>query len=102
MMEYGDVDVRKAELAKLVGIEDKTWVSVDGFDKVYAIANEDLERSTDEKTSAVHFMRFELTPEMAAAAKSGASISAGIDHENYLQQVVLSDDSRNSLAKDLS
>jgi len=102
MMEYGDVDVRKAELAKLVGIEDKTWVSVDGFDKVYAIANEDLERSTDEKTSAVHFMRFELTPEMAAAAKSGASIIAGIDHENYLQQVVLSDDSRNSLAKDLS
>jgi hypothetical protein len=103
MMEYGDVEERKAALAKLGGIEDKTWVQVDGFDKVYAIANEDLDRTDDEKTSAVHFMRFELTPEMCAAVKSGASISAGIEHPNYTHTVSPVDQNvRDSLAGDLS
>ena len=83
MMEYGDVEVRKVELAKLGGIEDKTWIQVEGFDKVYAIANEDLERSNEEKTSAVHFMRFELSNDMCNAVKNGAQISAGIEHANY-------------------
>jgi len=103
MMEYGDVEVRKAELARLGGIEDKTWVQVEGFDKVYAIANEDLERTTEEKTSAVHFMRFELSIEMCKAAKSGANISAGIEHQNYSYvQSPLADNIRASLADDLS
>ncbi len=103
MMEYGDVEVRKAELAKLGGIEDKTWVQVEGFDKVYAIANEDLERTNDEKTSAVHFMRFELTPEMCSAAKQGAAINAGIEHQNYQHiQAPVTENIRASLAQDLS
>lgn len=103
MMEYGDVEVRKVELARLGGIEDKTWVQVEGFDKVYAIANEDLERTNDEKTSAVHFMRFELTAEMCSAAKQGAAISAGIEHQNYQHvQAPVTENIRASLAQDLS
>lgn len=81
MIEYDDVDERKAELAKLVGVEDKVWLQVADFSKVYAIADEDMDRETEEKTSSVHFMRFEFTPEMVAAAKGGASIAAGIDHD---------------------
>lgn len=87
MIEYPDVEERKAALAKLIGIEDKVWIQVDGFDKVYAIANEDLERSTEEKTSSVHFLRFELTPEMIAALKQGADLAAGIDHPEYQVEV---------------
>jgi hypothetical protein len=87
MIEYPDVEERKAALAKLIGIEDKVWIQVDGFDKVYAIANEDLERSTEEKTSSVHFLRFELTPEMIAALKQGAELAAGIDHPEYQVEV---------------
>ena len=83
MVEYEDVEERKGALAKLIGIEDKVWVQVKGFDKVYAIADEDLERDTEEKTSSVHFMRFELTAEMVKAAKAGKDISIGVDHENY-------------------
>ncbi len=102
MMEYDDVEVRKVELTKLVGIEDKTWVRVAGFDKVFAIANEDLERSTEDKTSAVHFMRFELSADMISAIQGGAAISAGIDHENYLMEVnPIADNIRKSLAADL-
>ena len=103
MMEYGDVEVRKVELARLGGIEDKTWVQVDGFDKVYAIANEDLERTSEEKTSAVHFMRFELSNDMCTAVKSGAQISAGIEHANYNHvQSPVADNIRASLAEDLT
>ncbi len=103
MMEYGDVEERKVALAKLGGIEDKTWVQVDGFDKVYAIANEDLDRTDDEKTSAVHFMRFELTPEMCEAVKSGSAINAGIEHANYTHTVSPIDQNvRDSLAEDLA
>ena len=80
MLEYGDVDQRQEAVQRLIGIEDVVWVRVAGFDKAYAIADEDLERETEEKTSTVHFMRFELSPEMVAAAKDGAVLSAGIEH----------------------
>ncbi len=87
MIEYSDVEERRAALARMVGIEDKVWVQVEGFDRVRAIADEDLERENAEKTSSVHFLRFELTPAMRAAAITGAAISAGIDHENYTHVV---------------
>lgn len=83
MLEYQDVNQRKAQLALLKGIEDLIWIQVDGFDPVYAIANEDLERSNEQKTSAVHFMRFELEPAMIAALRSGASLRMGANHESY-------------------
>jgi hypothetical protein len=82
MVEYDDEAERRDALAKLVGVEDAIWMRVKGFDKVRPISNEDLDRSTDDKTASVHFMRFELTPEMVAAAKGGAAIAAGIDHPN--------------------
>jgi hypothetical protein len=103
MIEYPDVEQRKTALAKLKGIEDKTWVQVEGCGKVYAIADEDLERENDEKTSSVHFLRFELTEEMAKALKYGVSLAIGIDHPEYrvaLDPVPLN--VRNSLAADLA
>jgi len=83
MIEYDDPVVRKRELGRLIGIEDKTYLQVDGFDKVYAIADEDLERETEEKTSSVHFLRFEFTPAMIDGLKKGAALAVGIDHPNY-------------------
>ncbi|MCH8531792.1 MAG: DUF3501 family protein [Saccharospirillum sp.] len=83
MIEFGDPVLRKQELAKMIGIEHTVWMQVEGFEPVKPIANEDLERSTDEKTSSVHFMRFELTAEMVKAAKAGARVLAGIDHSYY-------------------
>jgi len=83
MLEYGNEQERHAALAQLIGIEDKVWMQVEGFPRIYAIADEDMSRSNAEKTSAVHFMRFELTAEMAAAVKAGAALSAGIDHPQY-------------------
>jgi hypothetical protein len=83
MVEYEDENERKQALSKLIGIERRLWVQVDGFNKVYPIANEDLDRETEDKTSSVHFVRFELSPEMVAAAKSGSSVSMGIEHEAY-------------------
>ena len=79
MIEFADADERKVALQRLVGIEDRVWVQVHGFGKVFAIADEDLERATEDKTSAVHFMRFELSDAMIAAAREGASISMGIE-----------------------
>ncbi len=87
MIEYDDPAVRKRELAKLIGIEDKVYLQVDGFDKVYAIADEDLERENEEKTSSVHFLRFEFTPAMIEALKKGAALAMGIDHPNYRVRV---------------
>ncbi len=101
MVEYEDVEERKKALAKLTGIEDTIWVKVGNFDKVFSIANEDLDRTEPDKTSAVHFMRFELTPEMVAAAKQGAAIRAGIDHPAYKMEVELPQAKRDSLAADL-
>jgi hypothetical protein len=87
MIEEPDVEQRHALLAGLVGIEDRVWVRVDGNAPVYAIADEDLDRDTVEKTSAVHFMRFELSGEMVADMRQGASLSMGIDHANYSHQI---------------
>ena len=83
MIEYEDPDLRRRELARLIGIEDETYLQVDGYEKVYAIADEDLERENEEKTSTVHFLRFEFKPEMIAALKGGAALAVGIDHPNY-------------------
>lgn len=83
MMEYPDVEERKLALAELVGIEDRVWARVEGFEPVRPIADEDLERATEEKTSSVHFLRFELSPEMVAALKGGAALAMGIDHPKY-------------------
>jgi hypothetical protein len=101
MVEYDDVEERKKALARLIGIENSVWVKVGSFDRVFAIANEDLDRSEPDKTSAVHFMRFELTPEMAAAAKQGATVKAGIDHPAYREETELPALKRESLAGDL-
>jgi hypothetical protein len=103
MVEFPDVEERKRELARLVGIEDKVWVQVADFDRVYAVADEDLERETEEKTSSVHFLRFELTPEMAGSVKQGAAISIGVDHPNYtFAAEPVSHAIRDSLANDLA
>jgi hypothetical protein len=83
MIEYDDPAVRRRELARLIGIEDRTYVQVDGYDKVHAIADEDLERENEEKTSSVHFLRFEFTPAMIDGLKKGAALAVGIDHPNY-------------------
>jgi len=102
MLEYPDVAERKVALAGLIGVEDKVWVQVDGHDKVYAIADEDLERDTEEKTSSVHFMRFELDPDMVMALKSGAGLAMGADHENLKVVVSVPDAVRASLVNDLA
>ncbi|HSG89765.1 MAG TPA: DUF3501 family protein, partial [Pseudomonadales bacterium] len=79
MLEYRDENERRKALAGLIGVEDKVYVQVDDAERVWAIADEDLERANDEKTSSVHFMRFELTPEMVAAAHDGAAIRVGVE-----------------------
>ena len=103
MLEYDDEVIRRQRLAELIGVEKKVWVMVEGFEKVYPICNEDLERETEDKTSSVHFMRFELSPEMIAALNDGANISAGIDHERYSATVdAVTDAMRMSLTQDLA
>lgn len=84
MIQYTDVDERRKMLARLKGIDNRTWVRVSGHDKVFAISDEDMKRESEEKTSAVHFMRFELSPKMITSLKNGAEVAAGIDHENYI------------------
>ncbi len=102
MVEIADEAERRRRLAELIGIEDKVWVRVEGFDPVFAIADEDLERDTEDKTSSVHFMRFELTPEMVAAARGGAALAAGVAHENYSHQLdPLPENIRAALVADL-
>ena len=103
MVEYADVEERKEALAKLIGIEDKIWIQVESYDKVYPIANEDLERTTEEKTSSVHFLRFEFSDEMIAAAKQGAPMAMGIEHENYQVELnPLANNIRDSLVADFT
>lgn len=103
MLEYVDVDERQRALAALVGIEDRIWVQVAGCERVYAIADEDLDRDTDEKTSAVHFLRFDLTPQMATAVKSAANVAMGVDHHKYSFVLdALPREVRESLAADLT
>jgi hypothetical protein len=83
LVEYEDVEERKLALAKLKGIEDRIWVRVGELPRVWAIADEDLERENETKTSSVHFVRFDLTPEMIAAVTGGAAVSIGVDHVAY-------------------
>ena len=103
LIQYADVEERQKQLARLIGIEYKIWLQVAGHEKIYAIADEDLERDNEEKTSAVHFMRYELSADMVAAAKAGAAISAGVEHENYQATLdPIPENLRASLVQDLS
>ena len=103
MVEYGDIEERRVVLMQMVGIENRVWVQVAGQERVYAIADEDLERSTEDKTSSVHFLRFELTPAMVAAVKQGGAIAMGIEHETYSHTVdAVPEAVRRSLANDLA
>lgn len=101
LLEYPDVNERKRELARLIGIEDRMFVEVEGHARVYAIADEDLERENDEKTSAVHFVRFELNAPMRAAVKAGAGVKLGCDHTNYPAHIAIAPETLASLAGDL-
>jgi len=102
MVEYADEEQRRHALSKLRGIEDRVWVQVEGCARVYAIADEDLERENAEKTSAVHFLRFELSDEMALAMKYGVGLALGVDHPNYQAEIsAVAAGVRASLAQDL-
>ncbi len=102
MIEVPDEEGRRRKLEELKGIENEVWLRVEGFDPVFAIADEDLERETGDKTSSVHFMRFELTPEMVAALKQGAAIGVGISHPAYTTRLEpLPENIRASLVADL-
>lgn len=102
MVEFSDPEERREMLKSLVGIEDRVWMQVDDLEKIRPIADEDLERDSAEKTSAVHFLRFELTREQIEALKNGASLSAGIDHPNYQVDVdPVPENVRESLVGDL-
>ena len=103
LIEYEDVEERRLALAKLKGIEDRVWIQVEGCAKVFAIADEDLERENEQKTSSVHFVRFELTEEMAAALKYGVALSIGVDHPEYrAAQAPVAAATRAALVKDLA
>jgi hypothetical protein len=101
LLEYPDINERKRELARLIGVEDRMFVEVEGYARVYAIADEDLERENDEKTSAVHFVRFEFTAPMCAAIQAGAQVKIGCDHSNYPAHTVITPETLASLAGDL-
>jgi hypothetical protein len=101
LIEYPDVNERKRELARLIGVEDRMFIEVEGHARVYAIADEDLERENDEKTSAVHFVRFEFSDATKAAIKAGAAVKLGCDHTNYPAHTQISAEALASLAGDL-
>lgn len=102
LIQYPDVDERKVRLAELLDVENKVWVQVGETQKLFALADEDLERANDEKTSAVHFLRFQLAADQVAAVKAGAAITFGIDHPNYpAADVLLDEASRASMAADI-
>lgn len=101
LIEYTDVVERQRELARLVDVEDRMFVEVEGHGRAYAIADEDLDRETDEKTSSVHFLRFEFSAEMRAAVRAGAAVKLGCDHTNYPAHVQIAADTLSSLAGDL-
>jgi len=102
MIEYTDVQERKAALAKLIGVEKSIWVKVEESEKVYAISNEDMDRETEDKTSAVHFMRFELTKNMITNIKVGLPIIFGIDHIFYKTEVIVRPKVQRALIVDLN
>lgn len=102
MVEFSDIEERRKALARFVGIEAKTWLRVAGHDKIYPFADEDMERASEEKTSSVHFLRFELTPAMIRDLKSGAGLAAGSDHPEYRHTLdPVPDALRESLLQDL-
>jgi uncharacterized protein DUF3501 len=103
MIEYEDIEERRDALSKLKGIEDRAWVRVEGCPPVYAIADEDLERENDQKTSSVHFLRFELTREMAESLKYGVALAVGVDHPHYSAKLdPVPAEIRAALVKDLA
>jgi hypothetical protein len=103
MIEYPDPEERKRMLARLKGIEDRVWIWVEGAERVYAVADEDLERENEEKTSAVHFLRFELAEPMAQALKRGAALALGVDHPEYRAEIpALPPNVRDALVADLA
>jgi hypothetical protein len=102
LLEYPDPDERRASLAELKGVERRVWVQVEGCERVHAVADEDLERENDEKTSSVHFLRFELRPEMTEALRRDAALSVGVDHPRYQASVQIGPQTRSSLAEDLA
>ena len=101
LIEYPDINERKRELARLIGVEDRVYIEVEGMTRAYALADEDLERENDEKTSAVHFLRFELTPAMKSVVLAGASVTLGCDHTHYPFHVRIEPEALASLAGDL-
>jgi hypothetical protein len=102
LIEFPDPEVRRVQLGRLRGIEDRCWVQVAGFERLFAIADEDLDRENEVKTSAVHFLRFELTDAMVSALKGGAALAAGVDHPNYHHELApLPENVRAALASDL-
>ena len=103
LLEFPDPQERRTALEKLIGVEDRCWIRVSEMDRVFAVADEDMERENEEKTSAVHFLRFELSSSMIEAMKSGASLSIGVDHDNYRHLLSpLPTPVRNSLSRDLA
>ncbi len=101
LIEYPDINERKRELARLIGIEDRLFIEIEGQGRVYAIADEDLERENEDKTSAVHFLRFEFNAAQRAAIKAGAQVKLGCDHTNYPAHVTIAAETLASLAGDL-
>ena len=102
LIEYPDADQRRSMLSRLKGIERRTWVQVEGCERVYAIADEDLERENDEKTASVHFLRFELSAAMRQRLRDGAGVSAGVEHPEYRASITAAPESRAALAADLA
>jgi uncharacterized protein DUF3501 len=102
LIEYPDPEQRRVMLAQLKGIEERVWVQVQGAERVHAIADEDLERENEEKTSSVHFLRFELAPPMREALRRGAELAIGVDHPAYRASTRLAPESRAALAADLA
>jgi len=102
MLEFPDPDVRRKWLADLMGVEDKVWIEVAGHERVWAVADEDLERENEHKTSSVHFLRFELTERMAQTLKKGAGLTIGVDHPRYAAKLETPPAVRDALARDLA
>ena len=102
LIEYPDENERRRELARLIGVQDRMFIEVEGYARVQAIADEDMDRDNEEKTSAVQFLRFELAPAMRAAVRAGAEVKLGCDHTNYPAHVAIAPETLASLASDLS
>jgi hypothetical protein len=102
LIEFPDPEVRRVQLEKLRGVEDRCWVRAAGCERLFAIADEDLERENETKTSAVHFLRFELEQAMVAALKAGAALAVGVDHPNYRHELAVADNVRSALLADLA